>query len=156
VSSTRSGSRQMPSLPSRAPGAPRMKETRNSMDQLMDRVLANDRRVLRCKATMDVVSARDVQADGELERTGRDGTKSVRLTARDTILLGQAQFAKSHSLRASYACDSPGRSSGDQSEGRRFEPGVSAPNQAPDSVSFAAGSGASFFRRRYRHAPLML
>jgi hypothetical protein len=44
----------------------------------------------------DVVSARDVQADGEPERrTGRDGTKSVRLTARDTILLGQAQVAKS-------------------------------------------------------------
>src|ERR1700674_4344467 len=34
VSSTRSGSRQMPYLPSRASGAPRMGETRNSMDQL--------------------------------------------------------------------------------------------------------------------------
>ncbi len=43
----------------------------------------------------DVISARDVQADGELEeRTGRDGTKSVRLTARDAILLGHLAVAR--------------------------------------------------------------
>src|SRR5438445_11430203 len=41
-SSTRYGSHRMPSLPSRARGAPRMGGGRNSMDQRMDRVLAND------------------------------------------------------------------------------------------------------------------